>query len=158
MPVLLVCEEAHRYAPEKDEEFFGPTKSVLSRIAKEGRKYGVSLGLVSQRPSELSVSILSQCNTIFALRMGNEHDLDFVQAVLPESAAGLLKVLPGLHLQEAIVAGTGVTAPMRVKFSDLAPEERPQTHTVPFSQAWQEDTFQREYIDTIVARWRNQKQ
>ncbi|MCZ6763394.1 MAG: DUF87 domain-containing protein [Alphaproteobacteria bacterium] len=157
MPVLLVCEEAHRYAPEKDEEFFGPTKAVLSRIAKEGRKYGVALGLVSQRPSELSVSILSQCNTIFALRMGNEHDLTFVRAILPESAAGMLKVLPALHTQEAIIAGAGVTAPMRVRFSDLAADERPQTHTVPFSHAWQEDSYQRDFVDDIVSRWRNQR-
>ncbi len=156
MPVLLVCEEAHRYAPEKDEAFFGPTKNVLSRIAKEGRKYGVSLGLISQRPSELSVSILSQCNTIFALRMGNDHDLNFVANVLPDAAAGLVKTLPGLHSQEAVIAGAGVTAPMRVKFADLAPEERPRTHAMPFSQAWQDDSFQRDYIDTVVARWRNQ--
>lgn len=157
MPVLLVCEEAHRYAPEKDEEFFGPTKNVLSRIAKEGRKYGIALGLISQRPSELSVSILSQCNTIFALRMGNDHDLNFVRNVLPDSAAGLINVLPGLHPQEAVIAGAGVTAPMRVKFSDLAPEERPRTHAMQFSAAWQEDSFQRDYIDTVIARWRNQQ-
>lgn len=157
MPVLLVCEEAHRYAPEKDSEFFGPTKDVLSRIAKEGRKYGVALGLVSQRPSELAVSILSQCNTIFALRMGNENDLAFVRSVLPESATGMLKVLPSLHPQEAVVAGIAVTAPMRVHFADLPADERPQTHAAPFSAAWQEDTFQRDYIDTVIDHWRNQK-
>ena len=90
--------------------------------------------------------------------MGNDHDLNFVRAVLPESATGLLKVLPGLHPQEAVVAGAGVTAPMRVKFADLAPEERPQTHAMPFSDAWQQDSFQRDYVDTVIARWRNQSQ
>ncbi|WP_420348537.1 ATP-binding protein [Pelagibius sp.] len=93
VPVLLVCEEAHRYIPEDDDKGFEPTRRMISRIAKEGRKYGLSLGLVSQRPSELSETIVSQCSTLFALRMGNQKDQDFVRRALPESAEGMLASL-----------------------------------------------------------------
>ncbi len=94
VPILLVCEEAHRYAPAEDKTIFEPTKRALSRIAKEGRKYGVSLCLVSQRPSELASTVLSQCNTIFALRMSNQKDQEFLRAAMPESGIGLLDELP----------------------------------------------------------------
>jgi DNA helicase HerA-like ATPase len=106
-PVLLVCEEAHRYVPQAEGAGFEPTKRALGRIAKEGRKYGISLCLVTQRPSELSMSILSQCNTLFALRMSNERDHDFVKNALPESAQSFLSALPSLRTQEAIVMGEG---------------------------------------------------
>ena len=86
VPVLVVCEEAHRYIPRDPADGFVPTRKAISRIAKEGRKYGVSLCLVTQRPSELSETILSQCNTLFALRMSNDRDQEFVRRALPESA------------------------------------------------------------------------
>ena len=79
VPVMLVCEESHRYIPRDRSAGFEPTRKAISRIAKEGRKYGVSLCLVTQRPSELSETILSQCNTLFALRMSNDQDQDFVR-------------------------------------------------------------------------------
>ena len=94
VPILLVCEEAHRYAPQGDELAFQPTKQALSRIAKEGRKYGVGVGLISQRPSEISESILSQCNTLIALRMSNEQDQNFVRRALPDSVRSLVILSP----------------------------------------------------------------
>ncbi|MDQ7831210.1 MAG: DUF87 domain-containing protein, partial [Desulfovibrionaceae bacterium] len=100
-PVLLVCEEAHRYVPRDRSLGFEPTRKAVARIAKEGRKYGVSLGLVTQRPSEISESILSQMNTLFSMRMSNEADQRFVTMAMPENAAGLLSVLPSLRAREA---------------------------------------------------------
>ncbi len=156
VPVLLVCEEAHRYVPERDEHGFGPTKRAISRIAKEGRKYGVSVCLVSQRPSELSASILSQCGTLIALRMGNEQDQDFVRRALPETAHGLLDVLPALRTQEALVVGEGVRVPMRICFDSLDEEHRPRSGTSSFSEVWLSEEGQRSFIEETVERWRHQ--
>jgi DNA helicase HerA-like ATPase len=155
-PVLLVCEEAHRYAPQDEALGFGPTKLAISRIAKEGRKYGVSLCLVSQRPSELSTSILSQCNTLFALRMSNERDHVYVRNALPDSAHGLIAALPSLRTQEAIAVGEGVTVPMRLRFDDLDERFRPMSGTANFSSAWQNDEQDEEFIEKVVDRWRRQ--
>ena len=155
-PILLVCEEAHRYVPRDDEDAFAPTKRAISRIAKEGRKYGLSLGLVTQRPAELSVSSLSQCNTIFALRMGNEHDLNFVQHAIPEGARWLTETMPSLNTREAIVIGAGVSVPMHIRFEELSPAHRPASTTPPFSTAWQEDQGDSALIDLTIHRWRHQ--
>ncbi|MFZ5836547.1 MAG: ATP-binding protein [Pseudomonadota bacterium] len=156
-PVLLVCEEAHRYVPRDEEVRFGPSKKAISRIAKEGRKYGVGLCLVSQRPAELSTSALSQCNTIIALRMSNIRDQEFVANALPESAGGLLSALPSLAQQEAVIVGDGVAIPMRMRFDNLAPERRPASDTAAFSQAWLAEDAGIEFIDRIVERWRTLK-
>lgn len=155
LPVLLVCEEAHRYIGAGDAGF-GPTKAVMSRIAKEGRKYGVSLCLVSQRPSELSLGILSQCNTLFVLRMSNGPDQEFVQDAIPESGLGLLSALPALRMQEAIVVGEGVTVPMRIRFDDLDPELQPRSGAASFSKAWKREIDEDGFIAETVQRWRFQ--
>jgi len=112
-PLLLVCEEAHRYVPADERIGFAAAARAITRIAKEGRKYGISLGLISQRPSELSATALSQCGTIFALRMGSELDQRFVATALPDAAQGMLAALPTLRNQEAIISGEGVSLPMR---------------------------------------------
>jgi DNA helicase HerA-like ATPase len=156
MPILLVCEEAHRYVPREDSQAFGPTGRVIATIAREGRKYGVGLCLVSQRPSELSATILSQCNSLFALRMSNERDCSFVRNALPDSAVGLLEALPALRTREAIAVGEGVTVPMRLAFDELDPQWRPKNGTPPFSHAWQQDSASREFITDTVERWRKQ--
>ena len=156
IPVLLVCEEAHRYVPREDADGFRPTKKLLARIAKEGRKYGVSLCLVTQRPSELSTGILSQCNTVFALRMSNDRDQELVQRALPESAQGFISALPSLHTQEAVVMGEGVTVPMRFRFDDLAEAHRPRSGNASFSTAWLHDSLPASSVEDIVARWRSQ--
>lgn len=157
IPVVLVCEEAHRYAPRRDDAAFQPTKRALSRIAKEGRKYGVGLGLISQRPSELSESILSQCNTLIALRMSNEQDQNFVQRALPDSVRSLVNVLPTLRTQEALVVGEGTVVPVRLRFNDLPEENRPQSADVPFAERWSDEITDSDYIDKVIRRWRLQE-
>lgn len=156
-PVLLVCEEAHRYVPRDDSLHFGPSKKAISRIAKEGRKYGIGLCLVSQRPAEISTLALSQCNTMIALRMSNVRDQEFVANALPESAGGLLAALPSLGQQEAIIVGDGVSIAMRMRFDDLPVEKRPASDTAAFSQAWQQDNMGTEFVDLVVEMWRQQK-
>jgi DNA helicase HerA-like ATPase len=156
IPILLVCDEAHRYIHSDESVGFEPARRSIARIAKEGRKYGVSLCLVSQRPSEISETILSQCSTIFALRMSNDKDQSFVRRTLPESAAGLLNILPALRQQEAVIVGEGVTHPMRVRFADLEEAHRPRGESTNFPQAWQNDVNNREFTARIVERWRRQ--
>ncbi|WP_428567612.1 MAG: ATP-binding protein [Solidesulfovibrio sp. DCME] len=156
VPVLLVCEEAHRYVPRDSAAAFGPTRRALSRIAKEGRKYGVSLGLVTQRPSEISETVLSQVNTLVSLRMSNEQDQVFVRRAMPENAAGLLSTLPALRTQEAVVVGEGVPVPMRIRLRDLADDERPRSDTARFSAVWSRPCNDTAFIDDTIDRWRRQ--
>ena len=156
MPIVLVCEEAHRYAPRNDHLGFEPAKRALSRIAKEGRKYGVSLCVVSQRPSELSPDMLSQCNTVFALRLSSQHDQDFVRGTLTESAMGLLDFLPSLRDAEALVIGEGVPLPQRICFDRLPEDARPSRGNTSFSAAWQGDGDSIEMVRATIARWRRQ--
>ncbi len=157
LPILLVCEEAHRYMPQDTNLGFHPTKAALSRIAKEGRKYGVSLCLVSQRPSELASTILSQCNTIFALRMNNQKDQEFVRGAMAESASGLLDFLPSLRNGEAIVVGEGLQVPVRLSFDPLPEDRRPRSATATFSAAWQQDHDSPGVVEQIIERWRHQR-
>jgi uncharacterized protein len=154
-PVLLVCEEAHRYVPENDTVNFAPTKRVISRIAKEGRKYGVTLCLVSQRPSELSIGSLAQCNTVFALRLTNEHDQAFVARALPENARWLVDSLPSLNTQEAVVVGDGVTVPVHIRFNDLDRQHRPSSCNPSFAESWRNETDQA-FLERAINRWRLQ--
>jgi DNA helicase HerA-like ATPase len=157
IPVTLVCEEAHRYVPNDPNLGFEPTKRALSRIAKEGRKYGVSLGLISQRPSEISATILSQCNTVFALRMTNQNDQNFVSAALADSAGSLFEFLPSLGDSEAIAIGEGVAMPMRLCFDRLPESAVPYGKGGQFSDAWNKDIENPEFLEDVVASWRNQK-
>jgi hypothetical protein len=136
-PLLLVCEEAHRYAPQDSALGFEPAKRALSRIAKEGRKYGISLGLISQRPSELAATILSQCNTVFAFRMSNERDQEIIQTTIAEASRAMFSVLPFLGSSEAIAIGEGVPVPMRLRFDLLAESERPRSSSASFFDQWQ---------------------
>ena len=154
-PVLLVCEEAHRYVPEQSDIGFAPTKRVIAQIAKEGRKYGVTLCLVSQRPSELAVGSLAQCNTIFALRMSNEHDQAFVSQSLSENARWLVDSLPSLNTQEAVVVGDGVTVPVHIRFKDLPPDHRPASHDPSFAKSWCREADPT-FLESAIDRWRRQ--
>jgi DNA helicase HerA-like ATPase len=157
VPVLLVCEEAHRYIPRDERLGFGPTRRAITRIAMEGRKYGVSLCLVSNRPSELSATILAQCNTIFALRMSNQQDHEFVRSSLPEGMGGLVAALPALRPQEAIVVGEGVSMPLRLRFDDLDDSYRPRSMTAEFSSGWRKDELGRDFVRDTISRWRHQR-
>ncbi len=154
VPIMFVCEEAHRYAPQNPRLGFEPTKRALARIAKEGRKHGLSLCVVSQRPSELAEGILSQCNTVFALRMSNQADQDYVRATLSEFAVGFVDALSTLRNSEAIVVGEGVPLSMRVFFDELPPDERPKSGTASFSSSWEEEGYGESFLADLVERWR----
>ncbi|HXC29696.1 MAG TPA: DUF87 domain-containing protein [Stellaceae bacterium] len=154
IPITIVCEEAHRYAPADKDAGFEPVKRALSRIAKEGRKYGVSLCVVSQRPSDLAPSLLSECNTLFALRMTSQEDQDIIRGALPEASHGLMKFLPALRNGEAIVVGEGVSMPMRICFEPLPDHHRPRSSTASFSAAWAKDVDDRSEVDNTIDRWR----
>jgi DNA helicase HerA-like ATPase len=155
-PILLVCEEAHRYVPREDQQGFAPTRRSISRIAKEGRKYGLALCLVTQRPAELSISSLSQCNTIFALRLGNEHDLEFVRHAVPDSSRWMIDSLPALNTQEALVLGDGVPVPMHIRFDQLDAEHRPASTSPSFAKSWRREVEDGGLIAEAVERWRYQ--
>ncbi len=153
-PLLLVCEEAHRYVP-KDEHVGGQAvRKILERIAKEGRKYGVSLGLITQRPSDLAEGVLSQCGTIFSMRLNNDRDQACVRAAMPEGARGFLDAIPALRNRECIVCGEGVAIPIRVRFDDLEPEKRPASSDPSFAAAWRETGDEAGIIQRTVRRWR----
>jgi len=154
LPMLLVCEEAHRYAPASEAEKFAPTRQALSRIAKEGRKYGLSLALVTQRPSELDPTVLSQCSTAIAMRLSTEKDQAVMRANTHDGALDLLDFLPLLGDREAIAFGQGVAMPMRIRFDDMAPDTRPTTHSLGFSESWKAPNMTVEELGAIVARWR----
>ena len=156
LPLLLVCEEAHRYAPRNEAAAFESARTALARIAKEGRKYGVGLALVTQRPSELSESILSQCNTVIALRMSNDQDQQFVRRALPDAVRSLVDALPALRTREALVVGEGTAVPVRVVFSELPEGSRPRSANVPFSESWSKIEGDIEAVKTAVKRWREQ--
>ena len=156
-PILLVCEEAHRYVPADGAPMFEPTRRAIDRIAKEGRKYGVSLCLISQRPSELSTSSLAQCGTIMALRMSNERDQQFVRNALPDGFDWLIGALPALGTGEAVVVGEGVTVPMQIQFTALADDQQPASRTPAFSRAWSQEAPDRSFVDRTISRWRLQQ-
>jgi hypothetical protein len=153
-PLLLVCEEAHRYVP-KDETASGQAvRKILERIAKEGRKYGVSLGLITQRPSDLAEGVLSQCGTIISMRLNNDRDQACVRAAMPEGARGFLDAIPALRNRECIVCGEGVAIPIRVRFDDLEPEKRPASSDPSFAALWRETGGEAGIIERTVKRWR----
>jgi uncharacterized protein len=154
LPMLLVCEEAHRYAPASGEDKFVPTRKALGRIAKEGRKYAISLALVTQRPSELDPTILSQCSTAIALRLSNERDQQVIRGSTYEGLVDLIDFLPLLGDREAIVLGQGTTMPMRIRFDELPRDKAPRNMNPGFSKSWKTKNMDRAMLDQIVSRWR----
>jgi hypothetical protein len=155
-PILLVCEEAHRYVPNERNADGSSVARVLSRIAKEGRKYGVSLGLITQRPSDLAEGVLSQCGTIIAMRLNNERDQAHVRAAMPEGARGFMDAIPALRNRECVVCGEGVSIPMRVSFDDLDAALRPASADPSFSVEWGRSGGEDRMIERTTQRWRAQ--
>nr|WP_243444855.1 ATP-binding protein [Sphingosinicella humi] len=155
-PVLLVCEEAHRYVPADKTSSGQAVRKILERIAKEGRKYGVSLGLITQRPSDLAEGVLSQCGTIIAMRLNNDRDQAFVKSAMPEGARGFLDVIPALRNRECIVCGEGVSIPIRVAFDDLERDRRPASSDPAFSELWKQSGDEETMVARVVKRWRAQ--
>ena len=155
-PVLLVCEEAHRYVPNEKNADGSSVGRILSRIAKEGRKYGVSLGLITQRPSDLAEGVLSQCGTIISMRLNNDRDQAFVKAAMPEGARGFLDSIPALRNRECIICGEGVSIPIRVAFDELEEVKRPASADPSFTQLWSSGGGEDEMVQRTVQRWRAQ--
>jgi hypothetical protein len=153
-PLLLVCEEAHRYVPKDEHSGAQAVRKILERIAKEGRKYGVSLGLITQRPSDLAEGVLSQCGTIISMRLNNDRDQACVRAAMPEGARGFLDAIPALRNRECIVCGEGVSIPIRVRFDDLEPEKRPASSDPSFAALWRETGGEEGIIQRTIKRWR----
>ncbi|WP_390550909.1 ATP-binding protein [Qipengyuania sp. MTN3-11] len=155
-PVLLVCEEAHRYVPSEQHADGNSVGKILSRIAKEGRKYGVSLGLITQRPSDLAEGVLSQCGTIISMRLNNDRDQEFVRAAMPEGARGFLDSIPALRNRECIICGEGVAIPIRVNFDTLEEAKRPASDDPSFLELWSNPGGEEDAVERIVQRWRSQ--
>jgi len=148
-PVVLVCEEAHRYVPDRGEAQYATAQDAIRRLAKEGRKYGVGLMLVSQRPSEVEATVLSQCNS--------ETDRAHVRSILPDSLSGLTKILSGLRQREAIFVGQATLLPSRVMISFLKDDQLPRSQDIDFNKGWQNDPLKDELLTKIGQRWRLQK-
>ena len=156
-PVLLVCEEAHRYVPNRGEAQYEAAQEAIRRIAKEGRKYGVGLLLVSQRPSEVEATVLSQCNSWIVLRVTNDADREHVRAILPDSMSGLTKMLSGLRRQEAIFVGQAAMLPSRIMIRDLKPDQLPKSNDIDFDKGWQSSAMPADELKAVVNRWRYQR-
>ena len=155
-PILLVCEEAHRYIPNSTVGRGQAVRRILERIAKEGRKYGVSLGLITQRPSDLAEGVLSQCGTIISMRLNNDRDQAFVKAAMPEGARGFLDSIPALRNREAIICGEGVAVPIRVSLDDLEEARRPASADPSFTDLWRQCGGEHDILDRTITRWRSQ--
>ena len=154
VPVTIVCEEAHRYVPANPALGFEPCKRAIAKIAKEGRKYGASLAIVTQRPAEIDPTILSQCNTVFALRMSNDRDQEIVKSAISDTGSGLLEFLSALGQREAIAFGDGVTLPVRIRFDDLPKHAMPRSSSAMFTTMWQQPSTDTGFLEQIVEKWR----
>ncbi len=147
--ILVLCEEAHRYVPADTALGFAPTRQALARIAKEGRKYGAYLGVVTQRPGELDPTILSQCSTIFAMRLANERDQQIIRAAIADASASTISFLSSIGNREAIAFGEGVATTMRMRFSEVPPQELPAMEAGKHGGNWREPS-----LDELVGQIR----
>ena len=130
-PILMLFEEAHNYIPNRPEAKFSAAKSAVERLAKEGRKYGIGIIVISQRPKELSETVISQCNTFIAMRLTNPEDQNYIRRLVPDALAGLMDMLPSLRTGEAIIVGDSVVMPTRVLIDMPNPE--PKSGDIDFS-------------------------
>ena len=155
-PVLLVCEEAHRYVPDTGLAEYQSAQKAVRRIAKEGRKYGLGLMLVSQRPADVERTVLSQCNSWIVMRLTNAADQEHVQRVLPDSLAGLARLLSSLSRQEAIFVGEAAAVPARIVMRTLRKEQLPDSGDISFVSGWACAPQGKQGIETVVKRWRKE--
>jgi DNA helicase HerA-like ATPase len=153
-PMLFVCEEAHRYASADRNVGFGPTRKAVSRIAKEGRKYGVYLGLVTQRPAELDATIISQCNTLFTMRLANDRDQALLRAAVSDAAANLLSFVPSLGTREVLAFGEGVALPTRLRFKEVPPHQLPRGEATIASVPSITSGHDMHFVGAVLERWR----
>jgi DNA helicase HerA-like ATPase len=154
LPLLFICEEAHRYAPADSKIGFGPTRRALSRIAKEGRKYGVFLGLVTQRPAEIDPNIISQCSTLFVMRLSNDRDQHLIRSAVSDAAANLLSFIPSLGTAEVFVFGVGVPLPTRMTFKEVPAALRPSSEAGGNVNIAEGIAPDRDVLSSVIERWR----
>lgn len=139
IPILVVYEEAHKYVPNSSLTKFRSVRTAIERIAKEGRKYGIALMIVSQRPSEISETIFSQCNNFIAMRLTNPADQNYVKRLLPDTVSNITENLPSLEKQEAIIIGDAITLPTLVCIDTI--ENKPKSIDVDVLTEWQKDWY-----------------
>lgn len=152
-PITLICEEAHAYIPREKGGQFEGTKKMMERIAKEGRKYGVTIGVVSQRPTELSETMLSQCSSFICLRTTNPDDQQYIRGLVPEAEGDLTDILTSLGRGEALVLGEAAPLPTRVQI--YRPDPEPKSNDVDYYTSWRDGPVDLD-VERIVANWRNQ--
>ena len=151
-PVVLVCEEAHRYVPDRGEAEYAAAQTAIRRIAREGRKYGIGLMLVSQRPADVESTVISQCGTWLVLRLTNAADQQHVSRFLPDGLSGMTKTLPNLAQQEAIFVGEGAAMPARIRIRDLEKNKLPRSETAKFAKGWILDRLSEGEIAVVAKR------
>jgi len=148
VPTLMVYEEAHNYISRHGKGAYGEARSSVERIAKEGRKFGVGSLVVSQRPSELSETLLSQCNTFLCMRLSNSQDKAYIEALLPDSHNRLVDILPALPQGHILAIGQASKMPIRVKVSEIIDEKkRPNSNDPQFGKQWRKTQTEREIPD-----------
>ncbi|CAN7666399.1 ATP-binding protein [Peribacillus frigoritolerans] len=155
IPVMIVCEEAHNYIPRSDNAEYKASKKSIERIAKEGRKYGLSLMVVSQRPSEVSETIFAQCNNFISLRLTNYRDQSYIKNLMPDSTNALGEMLPNLAPGECIVVGDSIIMPSVVKMDKPIPE--PKSQSIKFNNEWQQPWKEITFKD-IIKRWKKEEE
>ena len=153
-PLLFVCEEAHRYASADRSIGFGPTRKAVSRIAKEGRKYGVYLGLVTQRPAELDATIISQCSTLFTMRLANDRDQSLLRSAVSDAAANLLSFVPSLGTREVLAFGEGVALPTRLRFKEVPAHQLPRSEATIATTPSTVRGHDAHFVGSVLERWR----
>lgn len=153
IPFMIVCEEAHNYIPKTGGAEYKASKKSIERIAKEGRKYGLSLMVVSQRPSEVSETIFSQCNNFISLRLTNVNDQSYVKALMPENSNAIADILPNLGSGECLIVGDATLIPSVVKL-DL-PDPQPKSQSVKFKDEWHKD-WKDISFEEIIKRWKKE--
>lgn len=151
MPLLLVYEEAHKYVPKSDLARFKSSRQSIERIAKEGRKYGISLAIVSQRPSEISETIFSQCNNFIAMRLTNPDDQNYVKRLLPDTLGSVTDILPSLQSGEALLIGEATVMPSIVRIDRC--EHEPSSNDIPYLQKWKNEWYKEVDFKNITAKW-----
>jgi len=150
-PILLLYEEAHKYVPKSDLVKYRSSKTAIERIAKEGRKYGVTLGIVSQRPSEVSETIFSQCNTFIAMRLTNPDDQNYVKKLLPDTMSNMTEMLPSLKAGDALLVGESIAIPSLVHLNECSPS--PKSSDIKYIEVWKEKWKDVDF-DDIVKEWK----
>jgi DNA helicase HerA-like ATPase len=151
-PILLVCEEAHRYVPDRGEAQYAVAQDAVRRIAREGRKYGLGLMLISQRPSDVEGTVISQCNSWIVLRLSNSQDQQHVKRFLPDSLSNMTSVLSSLPRQEALFVGEAAALPARIRIRSLPNDKLPDSNDISFAGGWSHHLQDREVLDEIANR------